>query len=247
MHEYILNRSMIVQKIISAQNHYQNSIHFKTSSFKNDKARNNSPLFTRLKKVMNINIPFRKPSYGNGLQKNDINRANPFSNRSRTPVIDSKTVKNFISKQLSELNLRGNAKEDPEYFSQAFDAVLASVYSNKKDKFCKEMISKGIDISSYLMEAGEAAKKAGIKGEMKNDIFVPKGAGANPFITPLMSSTQKEHLYSLKNEKQSQLFRMHAEKIISNEVGEMCKEKGLIHPTEFDLILEGIGAKYLKV
>lgn len=238
---------MAVTKIISIQSPYKNHIHVKETSAKNGKnTHGNSPLITMLKKITNSNIQFKKPSFGNILHKSNNSHANPFSNRGRVQVIDSKTVKNYISQKLQELDLPGKGKEDPIYASQAFDAILASVYSNKKDEFCIKMIEQGLDTSSFLKEAGEAAKTAGLKGKMHNGIFEPAGAGANPFLTPLISSSQQKYPYTFINKNQQAFFKGYAEKNISIEMGEICKEKGMIRPAEFGKILEEIANRYLS-
>lgn len=135
--------------------------------------------------------------------KNNLNNIKSFHRNISKNVIGSKATRDFITKKLIALDLTGKAKEDPVYARQTCNAVLASVYSNRKDIFCKEMISKGIDISGYLKEAGSAAQQASLEGKIdNNDTFIPAGAGANPFITAVISSAQKKFPRAILNKNQ---------------------------------------------
>lgn len=115
-----------------------------------------------------------------------------------------------------------------------------------KDVFCNEIISKGIDISGYLKEAGVAAMQAGLEGKTdNNETFIPSGAGANPFVTAVISVAQLKFPRAFFNKKQQVFFKQYAEKKISCEVGEICKNKGFISPVEFGVILDKIASRYL--
>ncbi|ECH2673411.1 type III secretion system guanine nucleotide exchange factor SopE2, partial [Salmonella enterica] len=103
-------------------------------------------------------------------------------------VLTNKVVKDFMLQTLHDMDIRGSASKDPAYASQTREAILSAVYSKNKDQCCKLLINKGINIAPFLQEIGEAAKNAGLPGTTKNDVFTPSGAGANPFITPLISS-----------------------------------------------------------
>lgn len=232
-------------KITSYQDIYKTHIDTKPTEKKHEKTFNNSTLLTALKSIISSCIKLKKSSFDSSPQNKDVSRDNAFQNRARGQVIDSKTMRDFISQKLTELNLAGAGKDDPVYASQACDAVLASIYSNKKDAFCKEMISKGINTTGYLKEAGEAAKKVGLKGEMYNNVFVPSGAGANPFVTPLISSAQQKFPHMFSNKTQQASFKQYAEKKISYEVEKICKDKGMISPAEFGVMLEKIARKHL--
>ncbi len=69
--------------------------------------------------------------------------------------------------KLNSLDIKGNASKDPAYARQTCEAILSAVYSNIKDHCCKLLISKGISITPFLKELGEAAHKAGLPGEIK--------------------------------------------------------------------------------
>lgn len=86
--------------------------------------------------------------------------------------------------KLNSLDIKGNASKDPAYARQTCEAMLSAVYSNNKDHCCKLLISKGVSITPFLKEIGEAAQNAGLPGEIKNGVFTPGGAGANPFVVP---------------------------------------------------------------
>ncbi|MFZ4215384.1 type III secretion protein SopE2, partial [Pantoea endophytica] len=150
--------------------------------------------------------------------------------------------------KLTDLKITLTADEDHTYARQTCDAILASVYSNKKDYFCKEMISRGIDISGFIKEAGNAAQKAGLAGQKNNhDVFIPSGAGANPFVTSVISSAQQKFPRVFLNKNQQASFKQYAEKKISSEVGEICKKLGLITPVDFGLVLDEIASRYISL
>lgn len=86
--------------------------------------------------------------------------------------------------KLNSLDIKGNASKDPAYARQTCEAILAAVYSNNKDQCCKLLISKGISITPFLKEIGEAAQNAGLPGEMKNGVFTPGGAKGESFCRP---------------------------------------------------------------
>lgn len=161
-------------------------------------------------------------------------------------VLTNKVVKNFMLQTLNDMDIRGNASRDPAYASQTREATLSAVYSKNKDQYCKLLISKGIKIGPFLKEIGEAAQNAGLPGTTKNGIFTPSGAGANPFITPLMSSANCKYPYMFINQHQQVSFKIYAEKIIMTEVTPLFNECAMPTPQTFQLTLENIANKYIQ-
>ncbi len=133
-------------------------------------------------------------------------------------VLTNKVVKNFMLQTLHDIDIRGSASKDPAYASQTREAILSAVYSKYKDQYCNLLISKGIDIAPFLKEIGEAAQNAGLPGATKNDVFTPSGAGANPFITPLITSAYSKYPHMFTSQHQKASFNIYAEKIIMTEV-----------------------------
>ncbi|HGB6967495.1 TPA: SPI-1 type III secretion system guanine nucleotide exchange factor SopE, partial [Salmonella enterica subsp. enterica serovar Enteritidis] len=139
-------------------------------------------------------------------------------------VLTNKVVKNFMLQTLHDIDIRGSASKDPAYASQTREAILSAVYSKYKDQYCNLLISKGIDIAPFLKEIGEAAQNAGLPGATKNDVFTPSGAGANPFITPLITSAYSKYPHMFTSQHQKASFNIYAEKIIMTEVVPLFNE-----------------------
>ncbi|MGN7915524.1 hypothetical protein [Enterobacter sp. 22466] len=202
--------------------------------------------FRFLKGVKNTTTSFKNRCLKLRHARNNVKNINSLHHRVRAQAISHNTIKSFIIQKLEALDLIEKAKQDTVYASQACDAALASVYSNKKDVFCKEMISLGLDTSEYLREAGYAAKNVGLEGQMHNDIFIPAGSGANPFLTAIISSTQRRYPRLFLNKNRQATFREYAERKILCKVGKICQAKGIITPSEFGLMLDKIASKYLS-
>ncbi|EBR4051718.1 type III secretion system guanine nucleotide exchange factor SopE2 [Salmonella enterica subsp. arizonae serovar 13,23:g,z51:-] len=161
-------------------------------------------------------------------------------------VLTNKIVKDFMLQKLNSLDIKGNASKDPDYARQTCEAMLSSVYSNNKDQCCKLLVSKGISITSFLKEIGEAAQNAGLPGEIKNGIFTPGGAGTNPFVVPLIASASVEYPHMFINYSQQVSFKAYAEKIIMKEVTPLFNEGTMPTPQQFQLTVENIANKYLQ-
>ncbi|ENV9885768.1 SPI-1 type III secretion system guanine nucleotide exchange factor SopE, partial [Salmonella enterica] len=166
-------------------------------------------------------------------------------------VLTNKVVKNFMLQTLHDIDIRGSASKDPAYASQTREAILSAVYSKYKDQYCnllisKGIVSKGIDMAPFLKEIGEAAQNAGLPGATKNDIFTPSGAGANPFITPLITSAYNKYPHMFTSQHQKASFNIYAEKIIMKEVAPLFNECAMPTPQQFQLILENIANKYIQ-
>lgn len=161
-------------------------------------------------------------------------------------VLANKVVKNFMLQTLHDIDIRGSASKDPAYASQTREAILSAVYSKYKDQYCNLLISKGIDIAPFLKEIGEAAQNAGLPGATKNDVFTPSGAGANPFITPLITSAYSKYPHMFTSQHQKASFNIYAEKIIMTEVVPLFNECAMPTPQQFQQILENIANKYIQ-
>ncbi|VDY42937.1 guanine nucleotide exchange factor SopE [Salmonella enterica subsp. enterica serovar Daytona] len=80
--------------------------------------------------------------------------------------------------KLNSLDIKGNASKDPAYARQTCEAILSAVYSNNKDHCCKLLISKGVSITPFLKEIGEAAQNAGATwGDKKMVYLLQVGQG----------------------------------------------------------------------
>ncbi|EJC1232630.1 type III secretion system guanine nucleotide exchange factor SopE2 [Salmonella enterica] len=161
-------------------------------------------------------------------------------------VLTNKIVKDFMLHKLNSLDIQGNASKDTAYARQTCEAMLSGVYSNNKDKYCNLLISKGVSITPFLKEIGEAAQNAGLPGETKNDIFTPGGAGANPFVIPLIASASMTYPHMFINHSQQVSFKAYAEKIIMKEVTPLFNERSMPTPQEFQLTVENIASRYLQ-
>ncbi|MBA3112044.1 type III secretion system guanine nucleotide exchange factor SopE2 [Salmonella enterica] len=162
-------------------------------------------------------------------------------------VLTSKIVKDFMLQKLNSLDIKGNASKDPGYARQTCEAILSSVYSNNKDHCCKLLVSKGVSITPFLQEIGEAAQKAGLPGEIKNGVFTPGGAGTNPFVVPLIASASVKYPHMFRNYNQQVSFKAYAEKIVMKEVASLFNERAMQTPQQFQLIMENIANKYLQI
>ncbi|HCM1945240.1 TPA: type III secretion system guanine nucleotide exchange factor SopE2 [Salmonella enterica subsp. salamae serovar 30:g,m,s:e,n,x] len=161
-------------------------------------------------------------------------------------VVTSKIVKGFMLQKLNSLDIKGNASKDPAYARQTCEAILSAVYSNIKDHCCKLLISKGVSITPFLKEIGEAAQNAGLPGEIKNGVFTPGGAGSNPFVVPLIASASIKYPYMFINHNQQVSFKAYAEKIVMKEVMSLFNEEAMPTPQQFQLTMENIANKYLQ-
>lgn len=190
--------------------------------------------FNTIKRVFNRSIDCF------GIKK--TSNTSPFC---RQKVISNKDVRVYICEQISNLKLMKNGMSDEIYASQAIDSILASVYSEQKDRFCINRIKLEKTIpKDYLRDIGQIAKEHGLTGDEKNGIFQPSGAGANSFLNNVMSETQKNFASRMVNREQSMNFRNYAKQKIYNELADLCKVKGRIQPNDFSSKLEIIAIKY---
>lgn len=120
------------------------------------------------------------------------------------------------------------------------------MYSNNKDHCCKLLISKGVSITPFLKEIGEAAQNAGLPGEIKNGVFTPGGAGANPFVVPLIAAASIKYPHMFINHNQQVSFKAYAEKIVMKEVTPLFNKGTMPTPQQFQLTIENIANKHLQ-
>ncbi|EGE4657849.1 type III secretion system guanine nucleotide exchange factor SopE2 [Salmonella bongori serovar 48:i:- str. 94-0708] len=188
------------------------------------------------------------PNFFNPFRQTEATEA-PFHRREASEgraVLTRKIVKEHMLQKLNELDIKSHASKDPSYARQTCEAILSAQYSNNKDKYCRLLINQGVSITPFLKEIGEAAQNAGLPGEIKNGVFTPGGAGANPFITPLVSSASIKYPYIFTNHNQQTSFKAYAEKLIMKEVTPLFKEQNLPTPQQFHLTLENIASKYIQ-
>lgn len=159
--------------------------------------------------------------------------------------VSPREIRELVRDEVDKLNILIIGVEDEIYANQTIDAVLASTYSEAKDAFHKDQFDKKVKVSEdYLKAIGEIARQNGLEGHEQDGIFIPKGAGANPFITPVIGSIIKNKPLRLRNTSQVIIYKKFAAKLISAQVGQLCKLKGRITPEEMNLQLREVAKKY---
>ncbi|EAV2849864.1 SPI-1 type III secretion system guanine nucleotide exchange factor SopE2, partial [Salmonella enterica] len=86
----------------------------------------------------------------------------------------------------------------------------------------------------------------GLPGEIKNGVFTPGGAGANPFVVPLIASASIKYPHMFINHNQQVSFKAYAEKIVMKEVTPLFNKGTMPTPQQFQLTIENIANKYLQ-
>lgn len=163
----------------------------------------------------------------------------------RQKPIDNKEIKSYINEQIEKLEISSQGEKDSKYAEQTIDSILASVYSQRKDAFCMAQLNSQHKIpEGYLREIGEVAQECGLTGVEDKGIFKPSGAGANPFLTAVMTPVKKKYAHRLLNRNQQTLFLNYAKTKIYDEIGKLCDTYGRINPSDFNARLEGIARKY---
>lgn len=87
-------------------------------------------------------------------------------------------------------------KDDPAFVNQTFDAMLASIYKDAQMKY--ELTLKKAPPYSFLKIIGEIAYNNGadcklVEEEVNQPRYVPKGFGANPLLTNVLSNIKKNY------------------------------------------------------
>jgi len=177
-----------------------------------------------------------------GLQPSHFRKKN-YDNIKPLRYISTFTAKEFLKKKLTELAVSDKARQDPVYSRQASEAVLASVYSHHKDMVCRNLKGDGNLMKSYLQVIGEVARKACLPGDVKDGVFTPSGTGANPFINAILSPLQKANATLLNDEEQGSILKNYAEKIIYEELSDVCKKNGFVTPRAFSRSLSNASMK----
>lgn len=154
-------------------------------------------------------------------------------------------IKSFINKQLAKLDIYSKGKNDRKYADQTIDSILSSVYSEQKDSYCMNRTKTGNKIpADYLKEIGEIAKQHGLSGKENKGIFEPAGAGANPFLTAVMTPVVKRFGIKMSANLQNTRLTNYAKQKIYNEVAKLCSERSRIEPNEFSSQLNKVAEKY---
>ncbi len=146
--------------------------------------------------------------------------------------------------KLNSTDIKGNASKDPAYARQTCEAMLSAVYSNNKDHCCKLLISKGVSITPFLKEIGEAAQNAGLQGD-KNGVFTPWGRSES-FCRPLIAAASIKYPHMFINHNQQVSFKAYAEKIVMKEVAPLFNKGTMPTPQQFQLTIENIANKHLQ-
>ncbi len=166
----------------------------------------------------------------------------------RQPLMNRSGVsrpEHHMMKAVAELNVSETARRDPIYAQQVIDAVYASTYSAAKDAFGRLCVERGARVpDGYLQEIGAAAHALRIACEEKDGIYTPKAAGANPFVTPVLSSMQKQFTAYMNQPGQGARLRAHVEAAIAKEIAPQAPERGMLSPDEFVAQLAEIGKRW---
>ena len=85
----------------------------------------------------------------------------------------------------------------------------------------------------------------GYRGD-KNGVFTPGGAGANPFVVPLIAAASIKYPHMFINHNQQVSFKAYAEKIVMKEVTPLFNKGTMPTPQQFQLTIENIANKYLQ-
>ncbi|TKI07052.1 hypothetical protein [Martelella alba] len=141
--------------------------------------------------------------------------------------------------------------KDAIYREQILDAMFSAVYQDVKlsfEKFCfyngqNRQDSNGTDIpDGYLQAIGQAAHDWGVACNLKNDAYIPKGAGANPLLTSVISIVQKTHPAAMNTPE-------NIEKV-KNDINAMvegyCVDNGIKGPLQFKAVLLEITEQWQK-
>lgn len=80
----------------------------------------------------------------------------------------------------------------------------------------------------------------------KNGVFTPGGAGANPFVVPLIAATSIKYPHMFINHNQQVSFKAYAEKIVMKEVTPLFNKGTMPTPQQFQLTIENIANKHLQ-
>ncbi len=85
----------------------------------------------------------------------------------------------------------------------------------------------------------------GYPGDKKWRIY-SGGAGANPFVVPLIASASIKYPHMFINHNQQVSFKAYAEKIVMKEVTPLFNKGTMPTPQQFQLTIENIANKYLQ-
>ncbi|KAF0666633.1 hypothetical protein L247_22045, partial [Salmonella enterica subsp. enterica serovar Worthington str. BCH-7253] len=80
----------------------------------------------------------------------------------------------------------------------------------------------------------------------KNGVFTPGGAGANPFVVPLIAAASIKYPHMFINHNQQVSFKAYAEKIVMKEVAPLFNKGTMPTPQQFQLTIENIANKHLQ-
>lgn len=168
---------------------------------------------------------------------------------SRQPLVansfEAARVELRMKKSVQELKLVEKSRKDPEFSRQVIDAVYASIYSAAKDEFCRMVAGKGLKVpEGYLYAIGEEARRINIACNNKDGIATPAAAGANPFVTPVLSQIQKSFPEHMAQPGQSPRLRVRVEAEVAKLITPLAVERGLPSPEVFAAKLAEIGASW---
>lgn len=88
--------------------------------------------------------------------------------------------------------------------------------------------------------------ECGATWEIKNGVFTPGGAGANPFVVPLIAAASIKYPHMFINHNQQVSFKAYAEKIVMKEVTPLFNKGTMPTPQQFQLTIENIANKHLQ-
>ena len=161
-------------------------------------------------------------------------------------AIHRSQVKHALKQKLQQLSLQLSASKDRDFLRETIELSLCAIYGHAKDQCCENLEKLGYTEipRSYLCEIGLAAKKTGLPGNEKQGIFIPKGAGANPFSNRIMAGVRSEFAWHFKNKKQGQDYADYLRVNLIQVIEPFAKQAGWCSLTLFAATLADIALQY---
>lgn len=164
-----------------------------------------------------------------------------------SPLIDpTEKFEIALEQQCEKMNKNFHENiADGKYKEQIMDAIFSACYQDAKLSFEKYCFYNKTDASEnnhssmpndYLKAIGQAAYDWGVSCNEKKGVYIPKGAGANPLLTSVISIVQKNH----PNEMNKPLNVEKVKNKIYSMIDKYCIDNGMRGPLEFKSELSDI-------
>ncbi|MBM2885027.1 hypothetical protein JFK97_11560 [Chromobacterium phragmitis] len=227
-----------------------------TESVKDKKHSTSGRLASVVDRCANTPAKFPLPETGRShrTKKNELKMVKYFDSnaisrqRLAATSLDEAKVELRIKREVLNLDLVEKSRKDPEFARQVIDSVYASIYSRAKDSFGHVCVKDGKKVlGGYLFAIGEEARRINLSGSMKDGIFTPDAAGANPFVTPVASVIQKSYMEYFCQPGNAQKLRAQVEPEIEKAIAPLVKQYGLPSPYDFAKKLAAIGESWKMI